>query len=495
MDTKQFIIDERKKGTPDDVIVSKLKSLNVPELSTELNKERGFMGNILPTATGLAGGIIGGAAGSPLAGIGAVPGAVAGAALGQAAGELAQQGLEQAFGSRKDLSGGQIAGAGATGAFQELGGRVIGAGASLLNKYAISPLVAGAREPAIKLISKLSGYADDVVKSALERTPGVAQGFKQGEEALGAIIKNSAKKIGELSGKLSTEFGKGLDEIAKTIPYGKPGSTSHALNIKEVGNFIDSAKKFLRENRIGISGGKLIFDRPVESGKASSRIISSAEKSQIQSAYNELLKLTKNSTVKNVEAVLENIRSLKKFETTTGPQTSLIINELMDQAEKFTSKVYPALAELRSKYGPQKELLNEAKYLFGKNSNPTAQELSMAKRRLMSIFNVGRSEEKRIASQFSANIKTDIPGTVAGTLIKTGKEPVLSSTIPTPRGVLSKIVEALPRSAVKSYIETGKITGSLTSNPIVRKVSSALGVSTEALIREIISSQQDYKNQ
>lgn len=113
----------------------------------------------------------------------------------------------------------------------------------------------------------------------------------------------------------------------------------------------------------------------------------------------------------------------------------------------------------------------------------------------MSIFNVGRSEEQRIASQFSPNINTDIPGTVAGTLIKTGKEPVLSSTIPTPRGVLSKIVEALPRSAVKSYIETGKITGALTNNPVVKKVSSALGISSETLLRDILTSQQNYENQ
>jgi hypothetical protein len=430
--------------------------------TTGQTSERGLSGEILPIAGQTIGSFFG----------------PAGGFAGGVIGETAQQELEKLGGSRESLNIPQIGVAGAVGAipFERFAGLLKGIAKPALK--AAKPIVEGIDTGLAKFIGRFTGLPEGAVDQTLKRTPGVIAGSKEGETAVLALVRAGRDNLGKLADEVSTAFGKGLEKVNKNYKYGE---TFHILNMKEVGNFIGSATRELRANRIGVKNtGELIFEKGVETGKASSRISSAGEQKNIQKAYNELLKLKNNSSPKNVEAVLENIRALKKFETSTGLQSSAVVENIFQQGEKLAKKLYPDLAKLRTEYGPQREIINDAKYLFGKTGigkSDIAQE-STAVRKILNLYNTGNLPLREATEQIGKALKLDIKGTAAGALLKEGEAYSFKASNLSEKGFLNKFIEGLPRKGLQNYAQTGSTLGGVQNAPLVKALQKLLEKTT-----------------
>lgn len=483
-DKKKFITEQRASGLSDEAIFDQLV-----EQDSEIKEkvERGFFGEILPTAGQIGGGIIGGVLGAGAGGVGAVPGAIGGAAIGGALGETAQQAIEQTAGDRKSLDPSQIIATGITGAVLEpvgqVGGKIVGKALGKAGKL-VEPLVAKVRPKLVNFLSKLSGFTDEIVEKAVSRSPGVKFALEKGERAVVEVIENSRKKIGELKGLISKDFGERLDKVIKTETLGGPGQeASRALQLKEVGRFKLNAAKILRNNNIGVNqDGKLLFNRT----SAPSRIVNSAEQKNIQESFNLLQSIEKNTSPKHIEAVLERIRALKKFDTPSGAQTSKIVNGIFDEAEAVTRQLYPKLSALRSEYSLQKKLIEDAEDLLG-NKPLDALEKKRITTKLYQIYNTGSLPQREAAEALGEVIGEDITGTSAGAIIKAGDTFSMRATQLTTRGVAEKFVNAVPRKLLESYAKTGKITGEIGQSDFFNKLISALQIAAKAGSREAIN--------
>ena len=175
---QQFVKEQQAKNTPTSDIMTRLRERGVIKESIKQPTAGTPSREILPTIGAVGGGILGTAGGALLGPAGAIAGGIAGAGVGGAAGEFAQQKLEQAKGIREKIEPTQVVATGLTTATTE--GLLKGAGAAV--KPLVSKTIHATRKPIINFVSKLSGYADDVVKRALERTPGAVEALKGGEK-------------------------------------------------------------------------------------------------------------------------------------------------------------------------------------------------------------------------------------------------------------------------------------------------------------------------
>lgn len=470
-DPKQFILDERAKGTPDSQIYDMLSSAST-RFTVQGDEGRGFVGELLPTGGAVLGGTIG-ALGGPV-------GAVAGAGIGGALGETAQQGIEKKLGQRQNFSTPQIAATGvasaaAEGVFQ-VGGKVI------------SKVAEALKNPFLKFLGKISGYDEKVLAKALQRTPGAIEGTKTGESFLNNIVLRGRERIGKLATENSEQFGKEFTQLTKFYPR-----TIGPNTFKDIYGDISPFRQILRDNRIGVDKtGQLIFERPLtEAGEASARINSTGEQGVIQRAYTEIQKLYKNPSLINSEAVLENLRALKKFETQTGVQTSAVVEQMFHKAEEVVGGLYPKLLELRGRYGPQREMIADAKYLFGK-SETGARGVTMATKKLLQLFNTGNLAARQSMERFGEKVGLDVTGGAAGGLLKTGSNP---GRVPylTTRGIIEQVGEYLPREAIKSYVATGKITGELLNNPTIKFLIHATKGTARSVLQDIANLLENKK--
>ncbi len=158
---KSYIAQERKKGTPDEMIYDSLREIQMQP--TRAPKERGFAGEILPTGGSIVGGIAGAVAGK------STSAAIAGSAAGGALGEAAQQFIEKEVGSRQSLDYGQIAAAGTTSALFEGGGA------------ATAKAVKYFRPSIVKFISRFAGESPAVTEELLSRGTGAISTTRGGE--------------------------------------------------------------------------------------------------------------------------------------------------------------------------------------------------------------------------------------------------------------------------------------------------------------------------
>lgn len=483
MDAKAYILQERARGVPDKDIVASLQAQGVG--APEANTSRNFVQEIIPTAGAVLGGIGGAIAGFPLGGpAGSFAGGVAGASAGGALGETIEQQIEQLGGQRKDLNVGQIVGTGVgSGAVQAIGGGVARLGG--IAGRAVQPSL-------VKFLGSISGYAEDVVSSALKRTPNAVEGTRLGEAGLNNIIVRANGKIQELASAAVNESRKAIAEFSKLSGGGAGFPGARQTLLQEGSRFVQNTINTLRQNyKIGVSkDGLLSFDRAV----MPSNIVSRGDQSAIQSAWDAVRNIQKDTSIKQIDAVLERLITLKTKTpggTPTGGETKKIIGEMMGEVQKFASSLgkygqgYADYVKFIEQNIPKRVLLQEAKDLFGSSRNLTPSDTSLIAKRLLRLYNTGMLAAREGVEELGTKIGEDVTGGVAGTIIKTGKQVIKEATIPTPRGIVEKLVEFIPREAIKSYITTGQMSGELLKNPALQMASNLTGISTKALLQEM----------
>jgi hypothetical protein len=307
-----------------------------------------------------------------------------------------------------------------------------------------------------KSLSKLSGYPEGVVERALSKTPGTKVVLDGREESLNNIIKDTIKGANKYRSDLVKSYGRELNKISSLQSLGGKGQTaSRAVLLRENKNFISATNRTLRKFGIGVrKGGELVFERPVETGKASSQIISSSEMSNIQKAYNELLKIEKDTSVKNVDKIAQNINALIKFDTPKATRTSVVISGMSDKVDDFIKTSYPDLGRLRDKYAVSKSVLSELESVFGKNLKPSTDIIRNSTKRVLQIFNEGELPRRMALESVGPEFGQDIVGAAVGQII--GREAPTSAKVASfsQRGILEKIVEAIPRAALKAEIRS-----------------------------------------
>lgn len=491
MDTKQFILDERKKGTSDVEIYKKLQQMNAPEIkqpSTE-GPQRGFVGSILPVGSSIVGGIVGGAAGAPAGPAGVFGGAVLGAGLGQALGETAQQGLEEIAGDRQGLNTGQIAAGGVTGAGTELIGGALIKGVGAVAKPAMNAL----REPVVKFFTKFSGFAQDVVEKALTRSPGVVSALTRGEKALNDIITSANTKFHIFAKDTLAAAKARIKQLDTQLSLGGRGEpVGRVLQLKEANDFVGTAKAILRsEHNIGVTeNGTLLFERVSNP----SRVVSKSEQSAIQQSYGLLNGIRKDTSIKNIDSMIERMIVLSRKTpagTPTGPESKAVINQMINQAKVFAKKIYPQFADEIERNFAQRMAINQGKELLGDTAYLSPLELSKLTKRMLQIFNSGNLPVRQSTEAIAQTTGEDIVGGAAGALIKAGDQISQRAPILTTRSAITKVVEAIPRVILENYAKTGKITGGFTTNPTVVKTAKALGITVDTLFREAVAIMQN----
>ena len=230
------------------------KKQRLEEGKTRSEIQRGFRGELIPTAGMIGGGIAGGLL------FGGPPGAIAGAAIGGGLGETMQQKLEQLKGQRKKLNAAQIAATGLTSGALE----AATAGIGIVAKPAIKAI----RVPLVKTISKLSGWSSEIVEKAMERGPGILKVLKGGEKDLTEIIKSSAIKFHKFAGeqlikskemikKLEIDKFPGISKKIKDLAIKLPFSqfSKNFISYSPKGEF-----RFAEEESIKKAGFKNIYD-------------------------------------------------------------------------------------------------------------------------------------------------------------------------------------------------------------------------------------------
>ena len=475
-ETKQYIIDQRANGIPDNQIYNTINK------SKAISKERGFAGEILPTLGAIGGGILGAIGGGfisgPAAPAGAFAGGVAGAAAGGALGEYGQQKIEEFTGEREDIDVGQIAGTGIiSGGLQAIGGPI-----TKIAGKAISPVVKLVRPGIIKTMSALSGYSDDIVKKALERSPGAVAGIKGGEKVLADLVQKSASKISQYADDLVIANRKIIENLSKYISYGGPGKpASRNAVLKEGRKFVDNITTILRKNHnIGVSNdGILSFMRPNQP----SRIVSGGEQKAIQEGFNLVQSIKNNTSIKHIDAILERLIVLKTktpVGSPSGPQVKAIINNMMDEIQKFVQTTYPEYYKHLTTTLPKRIMVNEAKELFGGSKNLSPLEISQISGRLLQLYNTGRIALREGVEEIGKEISEDITGTVAGTIMKLDDAFSFRAQNLGTRNIIMRAIEGIPRKIIDNYVKTGEITGDLLKHSAVLKTSELLKISIKS---------------
>jgi len=457
---------------------------------------RSFAGEILPTAFSVGGAVLGGIAGAPLGPVGVIGGGIAGAGAGGATGEAIQQGIEKKFGQRQDISGGQIAGAGVVGA----GTQAVAGGLAKLGGMAVKAVAPTIKSGTIRFFKALSGYDEATIMKALERTPGAVTGVQEGEKALKDIVTRSAQKISQMGKDFVTESKQTLAKLVKS-PLSENTLYAKVLNkagvkykagrteiFNKFGDFTKNTVSNLRSQNIGVDkSGVLNFIRENQP----SRIVNGSEQKAIQEAFN-LAKTTRdNLSLRHVDSVLERLIVLKSktpVGTPTGTETKAVIGGIINDLTNFTKAVYPKEYTQFLENNLQKRVfLNNAKELLGDTANLSPKETSLVMSRMLQLFNTGRLPQREFLQTVGTQIGEDITGTSAGTILKTGGQTSVRAPNLTKRGIFEKAIEVIPRGALTNYIKTGNLTGELLNHPAIVNIAKALGISTKAVIQEIVN--------
>jgi hypothetical protein len=487
---REYIIAERAKGTPDAQIydtIKQQKTRPAPTTTTPNQAQRGFWGEVLPSAFAVGGSIIGGIGGAVAGPAGAVAGAIGGAAAGGAIGEGIQQNIEQSTGMRDASDPAQVL---ATGVISG-GTQALGAGAAKLAVTAAKPVINAARQPALKFFKWASGYSEEVIERALQRTEGAVATTKAGEPALDDIIRQTAVKLNEHAKETLAASKAKIAELSKTS-VGGPGELAEREAILDRGtNFISNITAGLRgEHNIGVrADGTLLFDR----ASLPSRIVSGGDRSAIQSAFATLKSVENDTTIKNIDAVMERLIALRAKTpagSPTGPETRAIIGQMITSVRNFAESLedmapaYKQYVEFIDDNIPKRMMIDEAKEFFGGSAHLSPKQVSQISVRLLQLFNSGRTALKEGVENVATELGTDPVGGAAGVLTHgfaaSQRAPNLST-----RGFIERAVEFLPRTALQTYIKTGKITGDLLDHPKVKALATVLGTSSKFLLQEI----------
>lgn len=444
--------------------------------------QRGFAGEMVPTAFSIAGGMLG----SPLG----IPGMVAGAGAGGALGERVQQGIEKKYGQREEIDNGQVVATGAIDSALQLAGVGV---AKTLGKVGMA-----GKPYMIKFLKTLSGYNDELIETALKRSAGVVEGMKGGEKTLVDVVKRSTQKLAELAKKSVFEAKEELATLAKSklsedslFAKALQSTASKYQNARteifnKVGDFTKSVVTNLRTNNIGVTkDGGLVFSR----ANQPSRIVSGSEQKAVQEAYEWVSSLKKNLSLKHVDAVFERLIVLKSktpVGTPTGTETKALIGNMIDDLYEFVGKVYPKeyIAYL-DKNLQKRVFINQAQELLGDSAHVSPKEQVVVMNRLYQLFNTGKLPAREFLGEVGDKIGEDIVGTTAGTAIKTSGQVSLRAQNLTAVDLLKQVVQAIPKESLKAYIRTGNLTGDLLTHPAIVRTAKVLNISTKALMVQI----------
>ena len=354
----------------------------------------------------------------------------------------------------------------------------------------------------VKLLSKLSGFGDDLIQRSLQRTPGVVEGARKGEVVLKDVIERSAQNIVRLANDTLKKGKQVVDDLNKFSGggIGSPGTRREIL--KEGGNFVSRITNFLRKQyNIGVEKGKiLIFDRP----NLPSNIVSGGDRGAIQEAYNSILKIKENTSIKQIDSVFERLyvlRSKTPVGSPTGAETRKIIGNMIDDVVKFVESVgkgeigYRRYAQHLKDQMPKRIMLGEARELFEGASNLGAKEISKVEAKLLQLWNTGKIALREFTEELGEEIGEDIAGTAAGTLIKEGgqvsqRAPALTQGA---RGIIEKTVELIPRGILRNYLKTGNITPELINHPALLRLARSLKITAKGALLEIINIMEEKK--
>lgn len=350
-----------------------------------------------------------------------------------------------------------------------------------------APLAEAFKPTILKGMSALSGFNENVLSAALKRTPEAISAVKNGEPELNGIVKKTASNLADYANETLQKAKDTVAELTKLSAGGKgyPGTRQAVLD--EGRQFVSNIKKTLRSDmNIGVtSDGALLFNRPT----MASNIVSRSDQSAIQDAYSLVRGISKDTSIKNIDSVLERMISLKSktpVGTPTGGETRKIIGGMMDEVKSFTrslgsfSPAYAKYADFIEKNLPERAFINDAKELFGGSKHLSPKETTQITTRLLQLFNSGRNAIKDFAGEVGQRTGNDIIGSAAGTLMNTGDQISIRAQNLTARGAATKILESVPRALVKNYVESGNLT-----NPFIRNVIKTTGVSANVLLQTL----------
>lgn len=450
-------------------------------------EERGFWGEFLPGAFSVGGAIVGGIAGAPLGPAGIVAGGIAGAGAGAAVGEGIQQKIEKSTGYRKEYDLGQVGKSGVYGAGTQAAGGVILKGAGLVAR----PLIKAATPSVVKTLKFFSGYSDDIINRALQRTPGAVAGLKEGEGALDNIVRRVSLNIPKQAGELLAKTKAKIAQLSKMSSggVGEPGVRSSFL--KEGTKFISNVTKALRtEHNIGVNKeGTLLFNRL----NNPSRFVVAGDQKALQDAFSAMQTIQKNTSISHIDSIMERLialRSKTPMGSPTGSETAAIIGKMMSSVKEFAgslgrfSPAYTEYVKFAESNIPQRIMINEAREIFQGGGNLSPAEVSKVSNRMLQLFNSGKNALREGVEQVEKNAGEDVTGAASGVLTKgeftSQRAPNLSA-----RGIIERAIEAIPRAALKSYIATGKLTAELSENPLVKLAAKVFNTSTKVIIQQM----------
>lgn len=469
---RKYIQEQRAKGVQDTDILKAMNQADTPA------PQRSGVGEVLPTAFSVAGGVVGTMLAGPVGGI-------AGAGAGGSVGETIQQGIEKGFGIREKFNTGQIVATGAIDTALQATGAGIG---KIFTKFA-KPAFEASKPVLMKFVSKMSGYADNVLEKALQRTSGAVEGVVGGEQALVDVVQKTAVGISKYAKQTVAETQKNIAEFTKQSVRGAlPGTKQNLLNegLKYEQKIVDSLRQF----NIGVNkAGELMFDR----AKNISNIVSGGDKSAIQDAYNTIKTIVKNPDIAHIDSVLERLITLRTktpVGSPTGAETRAILASMSDSVIDFVESIPKAYGAGYGKYAqflkenlPKRIMISDAKEIFGGSEHLSPKELSQITKRMLQLYNTGNLAVKDFAEKVGDTIKQDITGTAAGTLLKTGDQQSVRAPNLTVRGFAEKAINYFPRKFVQTYVETGNIMKEF--GPKVEMLAKTAGVSVKALMTEM----------
>lgn len=339
----------------------------------------------------------------------------------------------------------------------------------------------------VKGLSMISGFNENVLNSALSRTPGAVGTVAKGEVELNNIVQKTASNLSDYASKTLQNSKDTVSELTKLSGGMKGYPGTRAAIIREGRQFVSNITKNLRsEMNIGVkTDGSLLFSRPT----MASNIVSRSDQSAIQDAFNLVKGIDKDTSIKNIDSVLERMISLKSktpVGSPTGGETRKIIGGMMDEVVKFTkslssfSPAYEKYAQFIEKNLQERVFINDAKELFGASKNLSPKEVTQITTRLLQMFNSGRTAIRGFADTVGSKVGTDLVGGAAGTLMNAGDQISIRAQNLTARGVAARVFEAVPRSLLKNYVATGHL-----SNPFIQSVLKTTGVASNVLIQEL----------
>jgi len=126
-----------------------------------------------------------------------------------------------------------------------------------------------------------------------------------------------------------------------------------------------------------------------------------------------------------------------------------------------------------------------AKEFFENTARPSAKELQRITIKTLQLFNDGRLSVREAVEKIGKEIGEDIVGGSAGTLMQAGEQFSVRAPQLTSRHIAMKVLEFVPREALKNYLKTGKIAGELSNNPAVKFLAQSAKISIKTAIQEL----------